>query len=362
MKTIETMIQKLIHDTRGSVLITTVFSIVLLVGLSGGAVDLGRSYAIQSKMLQAGDAAALAAASMPEGSTEAQRNQMAARFFSLNFPDNYMNSGVTSADINMSYTPDALSPDFVNLDITAPVQTSFLRLFGINTMDAIAGTTVATATSTPPPVDLVMVLDRSGSMCNPCSKRDALRTAVTNLTNTLFTNTLNTGIQYAIANVFYSTSVESFNFSDNQTYLTSLYSAEIGANGWTAGGPATIAASNFITSSARPGSMVAAVSRVAIVMSDGENNVDTVSSTGHNTNAAINNSNDEMLDACATMKSSGVLVYTIAFQAPSNAAAILRTCASEPKTEFALTPANEAQLISAFANIADAVTKIRIAR
>jgi hypothetical protein len=92
--------------------------------------------------------------------------------------------------------------------------------------------------------------------------------------------------------------------------------------------------------------------KIAVLMTDGDYN--TVGGTGSGL------SNGFALDTCAAMKANGIIIYTVGFGkgiSPS-AKAVLGTCASGP--DHALIAANGDQLHSAFKEIANQITTLRL--
>jgi len=61
-------------------------------------------------------------------------------------------------------------------------------------------------------------------------------------------------------------------------------------------------------------------------------------------------SSEQAIETCATAKANGIVVYTVAFQAPSDATATLEACASGP--EYSHTPDNSEELEQAYQEIA----------
>ena len=90
--------------------------------------------------------------------------------------------------------------------------------------------------------------------------------------------------------------------------------------------------------------------KAMILMTDGMFNKEYESGNGK--------SADQALKLCANMKAKGIAVYTIGFQAPADALAILAACASSPSHFF---DANDgAQLNATFKDIANRLTSLRI--
>ncbi|HEX4168216.1 MAG TPA: vWA domain-containing protein [Bryobacteraceae bacterium] len=154
---------------RGSVsvlfAVTMVFLLVPIVGL---AIDAGVAYVIKAKLSAAVDAATLAAArSLSIGQdVQSQANsagQTALAYFNANFPDGLMNAHPTmpwSSDPNngnVQQTSAAVRTVTITASAVSPLY--FLSLFGQKTV-----TVAASGQASRRDVNVVMVLDRSGSM------------------------------------------------------------------------------------------------------------------------------------------------------------------------------------------------------
>lgn len=74
--------------------------------------------------------------------------------------------------------------------------------------------------------------------------------------------------------------------------------------------------------------------------------------------AANGNSATQAIAVCNSMKAKGILVYTVGFQAPADALAILRNCATGPLYYFDATDASS--LNAAFSKIAADLTELRL--
>jgi Flp pilus assembly protein TadG len=96
--------------------------------------------------------------------------------------------------------------------------------------------------------------------------------------------------------------------------------------------------------------------KVAVLMTDGVYN--TVSSKMSSANEP--KSQKFAIDTCAAMKADGIIIYTVGFQAPADAQVLLAKCASDPAK--ALNADNGAQLKSAFKNIANQITTLRLSQ
>lgn len=167
------------------VLFTIIFALVL-VPLMGLGIDAGIQYWVKAKLSAAVDAAALAAGrSLNVGSTVASQTANAQavgrQYFTANFPTGTLGCTVfggvqvvNSVSISVTQVSNYITVT-ATAQVTAPLY--FMKLLHLS-----AGTIVATSQTTRRNANVVLVLDRSGSMNNnnSCS---ALVSAVETFTN-----------------------------------------------------------------------------------------------------------------------------------------------------------------------------------
>jgi len=169
---------------RGSIALVTALSLIVLVGMVGLAIDLGRAYGVKAKLNAAVDAAAIAGArALVVGESDAERvtNAQAAaqKFFAGNFPLDYL--GATPTGPNTTAVHDAAGFWTVTVSATADVPTTFLRVLG---KDNVPVATMAETIRRD--LDLILVLDTSGSLAPPYSPADTptkLRAAAVSFIN-----------------------------------------------------------------------------------------------------------------------------------------------------------------------------------
>jgi Flp pilus assembly protein TadG len=163
--------------------------------------------------------------------------------------------------------------------------------------------------------------------------------------------------------------------SDRQALVRDIN--RLRADGWTAG-HIGIAWGYYMLSQnwapvwpaqSRPADYDKPVTKIAIVMTDGEFNTyyDGVSGTPFGTQA--NRSGNAARQLCRDMKTEKaggepIIVYTIAFDAPASAQAVLQDCASpaEGNRNFYYSAKNGAELREAFRSIALDISKLRLVR
>jgi Flp pilus assembly protein TadG len=168
------------QDQKGSVAMLFGLSAIAVCMFAGLAFDVGRAYSAKSKSMAAADAAALSAvkAMRLEGLNETQAGQLAQSVFMEN-----MNlQGINFTEVrDFTVTIDAANNRAV-VNANTVVATSFAGLAGIR---EFVMPTTASAVFESKDIEVAVQLDLTGSMCSPCSKRDALRTATADLVQIL---------------------------------------------------------------------------------------------------------------------------------------------------------------------------------
>ena len=141
---------QVIGNERGTVLAFVAVSLVALLGMAGLALDSGRAYVARAELSRAVDAAALGgAAALRQSQADAeQRIQALAKA-----------NGVDPALLNYSFSVNAEGENTVSVSASEIVPTTFMRVLGRNQVGVVAA-----AEATVPPLDLVLVLDQSGSI------------------------------------------------------------------------------------------------------------------------------------------------------------------------------------------------------
>ncbi len=146
-----------------------------VVGAVGVAVDVGRGQMVQAKLQNAVDAAGLAA-----GATlnTTNLNTVASKYVNLNFSQN--NLGATLGTVTTTLSTDQT---LLTVTASATLPTSMMKIFGHTTITVDATTQVTRASKG---MELVLVLDNTGSMNSPVNssnssvtKISALKTAIT---------------------------------------------------------------------------------------------------------------------------------------------------------------------------------------
>jgi len=150
---------------KGQILVFVALSLAVLLAIVGLAIDVGVAYGVKAKLSAAVDAAAIAAGNALSGGASqstAQANAIAAadNYFSANYPKNYLGS---TASLQQPNFPTSATPGQtqINVAATATVPTYFLRVLGVKQL-----TVSTSAQATKRDIDLVLVVDNTGSMAS----------------------------------------------------------------------------------------------------------------------------------------------------------------------------------------------------
>jgi len=329
--------KNLLRDGRGSVLILVGLGILVLVGLAGAGIDLGRQQIVSSKLQSASDAAAIAAGSAPAG----QEIQTAQRYFNLNFPDSYL--GVARPTPTITQTANGTT-----VAASAPVPTLFLRLLGVTTTTAAGRTgTESGSTTNTQKFDVILVMDNSGSMGiddaggGGQTRIGALKVAAMTLASDLLDPNV-TGSR--VAGVTWDEFViDTIGFQNTNGPMQSFL------DGMTPRGQTNSAVGMTAAQSMVSGFNTDAVKAV-VLLTDG---VNSPNATSVNANTII---------ICDNLQAQGVVVYTIALgpvatQFP-DVATFLTACASDPGKFYNAPDATALQNV--FDAILTSVKKLRI--
>jgi len=169
------------RDRRGGILILMALALVPLLGMVGLALDSARSYLIKSRLSSALDAAGLAAARSKDPDQIAADVQ---KYFNANFPNGYLGATVDGPHFVLSNDDQVIA-----LDVTATINTTFMKLVGLGDINIGADAEVSRAIGL---TDIVFAIDMSGSMDDPAggggggTRIEAARAAAITLVNHLF--------------------------------------------------------------------------------------------------------------------------------------------------------------------------------
>jgi hypothetical protein len=141
---------RVMGNERGTVLALVAVSLVGLLGMAGLALDSGRAYVARAELSRAVDAAALGGAAALRQSQAAAEQRIIALAKA---------NGVDPALLNYSFGINAEGENTVSVSASEIVPTTFMRVLGRDRVDVGVA-----AEATVPPLDLVLVLDQSGSI------------------------------------------------------------------------------------------------------------------------------------------------------------------------------------------------------
>jgi len=317
------MLSNIVRDTRGN------FSLMLAVGLTaivtgvGVAVDYSDLTRQKIKLAGITDAAAVA------GATQARNGSAVRRKAALSVFDE--NTAMQSSLNPIGQPKIEFDDGFGEVTVAARVDYSpkFMGMFGYNTIQISASSTVSYAIEYMPPISIAFALDTSGSMGETTPegdfKIDALQEATGELFDALFESAenptllaqqLTTGFSTYNTDIIITEPIQAgYDHIARTMDMNPLFYAEGGTDS---------------TSSVQY-ALDQLLSRKAIetdpkwrgyivFMTDGDNNE--------------TSADDLTKDVCATAKDAGISIYTIAFAAPPRGEELLEECASDPSNAF----------------------------
>lgn len=171
------------NGERGAALLLfTVLMALVVLPMIGFAIDVSILYLARARMVAAVDAAALAGGralnvGLDFASQKQSAESTAVAYFNANYPANFLNSS------NITVTPDAEQSDnvtrTVHVQASADVSLYFFRLLGYSTAPV-----AASAQTSRRDVNVMIVLDRSGSMVQVCqTMKNAAQSFADSFTN-----------------------------------------------------------------------------------------------------------------------------------------------------------------------------------
>jgi Flp pilus assembly protein TadG len=412
-------VQRFGADRSGSVALIFAFSLVVLFGVVGLAVDMSRAYSVSTRISSILDAATLAGAKklVSDTSSEAEVETLVRAMITAHHPK----LGVEGLTVG---TPRVLvdrSGSSVAVDVDIRVPTTFAQVIGVN---GLPFTKSAASVFVQKRVELAMVLDITGSM-NDGGKLAAMKLAAKDVVDALIDPTNPTAAKIAL--VPYSAAVNtgpyaaiasggdsldgcvmerlfpgsrdtddvtggSRNFAvkgqlnstgnANPQYGCPLFSIaplsaeattlkstidSYDAGGATAGHLGLSWGWNLIspkwsgvfTGTRAPGPYNdTKYIKAVLLMTDGEFN--TAYTGGTSPAEQIAESTNRTLALCTAMKAQKIALYTVAFQAPGAAVSLLQSCATS--TSHAYDTSNSSQLLDAFRSIVADLQQVRIQR
>ncbi len=167
------------RDNRGSTLPLLAAVMIPMMGFMGLATDAARGYVVKARLGDALDAAGLASAHEVFAS---DFEEQVIAYFNANYPDGYLGSKVQLEKPILSNDSNVLT-----LTASAEIGTTFMTLFGFDTLTISSSTEVTRLTTS---LEAVISMDMSGSMGNSdgsgSTRIAAARTAAKNMVDILF--------------------------------------------------------------------------------------------------------------------------------------------------------------------------------
>ncbi|WP_443971258.1 TadE/TadG family type IV pilus assembly protein [Sphingobium sp. CR28] len=191
------VIARLMRSAKGATLPMMAAGVIPMIAALGGAVDIGRIYITRSQMQAGADAAALAAANAYDNASETDANgryKQAVAYYLDNVPNGYMGLTTTTGTTPYGTSTTLLKPTFSQengisktvVTATGSLPMTFMKLFGFQPHQI---SVTATAEFQPHPLEVMVVLDNTGSMDDSISgktKMAALKEAMHNFLNVLY--------------------------------------------------------------------------------------------------------------------------------------------------------------------------------
>jgi hypothetical protein len=160
-----------LSEEHGQAVVFVLLMLVAVIAVVGFVVDVGNAYKTQRSLQSAADAAALAGAQQLPDSTTAVAT--AGQYGSSAAGLNRINGVSVTEDVTTSCNvsiPGCSPVNMVNVDEHATVPTFFSKIIGVNSFNVHAHSAACSPCGARQ-VDIMLVLDRTGSMCQDSSGR-----------------------------------------------------------------------------------------------------------------------------------------------------------------------------------------------
>jgi Flp pilus assembly protein TadG len=174
-------LQRFRDDERGVILILFTLLIVPLMLIVGVAIDFSQTLVVKRQLAAAVDAAALAIGAELDLDADDDVQQAA----DMQKAEDYIRAHYPEAIGRLKTFNVLRNNQSISISATATIDTSFIRIAGYNTLDVTVSGSVSRKLNK---LEVVMVLDNTGSMGSPPSKMSGLKTAANQLVDMLFGN------------------------------------------------------------------------------------------------------------------------------------------------------------------------------
>jgi len=205
------------RSERGAVIVMVAGGLVILLGMAGLVLDSGRAFLVRSQLSRAVDAGVLAGARTVRSGESAARSEAIAVALA-----NGVEVGADGTTVSVSFGFNEVGEKTVTVTAHRPLPTTLMRLLGLDVVDI-----GSSATAVVPPVDLVLVLDQSGSLGSHGAWDDLQRAAREFVTH--FDDDLD---QFALVS-FHTRAGVRYPLQGHFTLDTRRIIEEMGSLGWT---------------------------------------------------------------------------------------------------------------------------------
>jgi Flp pilus assembly protein TadG len=180
------LLRSLLGNTSASVLPMMAAALIPTMAMIGAGVDFGRAYLANSKLQGAADASALATVRAKQLATnsEAQAKQIGEDYIFANFPNSYLNAALNAPNVAVVDENDVIS---ATVTVDGTINTTLLRLIGIDTLPIAARAVAEASEELPTAVEALLVLDNTGSMKSG-GRMDSLKTAAKSFVDVIYGN------------------------------------------------------------------------------------------------------------------------------------------------------------------------------
>jgi Flp pilus assembly protein TadG len=169
------LVRRFFHAEAANTAIVTAIAAMPIFAGAGLAIDSGRAFVVETRLGKALDSAGLAAGRVVY---EDRMANDARAYFAANFPDGLMGSDITADDVAIQVDTNS---EFITVSATTNMPTTFMRLFGQDTLQVHAQSVIQRLTRG---AEIALVMDNTGSMNG--SKITTMKDAAADLVDIVF--------------------------------------------------------------------------------------------------------------------------------------------------------------------------------
>jgi len=169
MRTLRTLLRQT-EDERGQAIVLLAVTLVVLLGISALVIDVGKAYVVKRHLQATVDAAALAGAqSLPDPTAATAAAQSYSGSPGMKNEAAKLPGVTTSVTTKCIGTKPCSPVNAIVVDATTTTPTIFAKVLGIDSFTIHAKGTAMMSQGQPAPSHIMVVVDRTGSMNNPCN-------------------------------------------------------------------------------------------------------------------------------------------------------------------------------------------------